>query len=174
MCTLGYSRGQGYRCFCPTLHKYVTFANITFFLVHAIKESSCICHLNQKTISYSFFYQIIIFICQYGSYILEICTGACKMYQIYYQCHSYPSISNHWQSDTISGENLVILSTFIDIGPQSDLNVHIASRKKNRVTFYAHWKISSLIYIFSYHTTILFPQLVVIIFPSLFQMPCKI
>ena len=43
MCLFGYSRGQKeYRCYCPTLHKFVISADATFFksIPYFVKKAS--------------------------------------------------------------------------------------------------------------------------------------
>jgi len=68
--------------------------------------------------------------------------------------------------DTISGENADISSLSVDIDSQSDLDIPIA--------LYIHYITFCLMHIFQHNIMFLFPPLILIIFPSLFHMPCQI
>jgi len=77
-------------------------------------------------------------------------------------------------TETISGENVAIPSPSVDIDSQSDLDIPIAHHKgKRSCTLYSLYNFLSYAH-FSHNIVLLFPPLILILFPCLFHMPCQI
>jgi len=160
MCFWGYSSSQrGYRCYCPTLHKFVISANVIFFksTPYFDKETSKSTSLEPEDDFISL---------ENSSSYFNVDPMPQRYGQVYTRCAKFttdvPLILVSPIIDMISGENVVITSSVdidssVDIYSQFDLDILIAHVKKRVCTlhsmhnflFYAYLSTQYCAFIFS-------------------------